>query len=520
MKTNQAAQQVTVSPDAQSILIRYPAGLAEHRIAEIRQPPSRPIQKIESYSEISDLISNVSAVAYDNKSNWILCTTCKSVLDSRMHESVIWIIGNGTQKRFSRNVSLRILKISTIPSSEIFTILFDDGHIDFLDMSSLAIVGTSKIPTGTRISAIVDFFSNSKHSIFLENSNYFELISNENLFNNYLKYSQVTTPGGFKESAHREREEIIPVSPVVESNTPTLYIPNPFPISEKTRNAHYRANFRLPINESAFQFLIYSGPLFENHKELWRNHLHGNGDDEMIIFRSERLTTRLVEILALLSVWESMSRGGDELLRSPDLIPRLVFPFVKLFAKSSHHFCFELLVFIFSNFFPGWFARMGGYPLKVVADIDSLLADTDGKLYRHLQDLISGGLVDENRASLKSVGCVVYDHNCATMMTEILPVTTWIHMLDLLSLSVKNLGRKKIDEKIFLKFFIQFLIFKKSEIFKINDISGFLEILTTQDDLISTRDVEVVFSRALMMTASDYRLVYLSDTGNSYPPTR
>jgi hypothetical protein len=226
----------------------------------------------------------------------------------------------------------------------------------------------------------------------------------------------------------------------------------------------------------------------------------------------------LVEIAALLSTWESTSRGGDEFLRSYDIISKMIFPFIKLFQKNRQ-FLIELLIFSFCNYFRGWFVRIGTsleYPLKVVADIDSLFCDADEGLYRHVQNLVVPR--SDNGIATTSVGCFVYDYMCSSLLTEVLPTAAWIHLLDLVSISVKNM-KPRNDEKLFLKFFIQFLIFRKSIIFTMNHRQQLVDILTSQDITISSADVELIFKRAsCMRPQSTAPFVYISESSNIYPP--
>jgi hypothetical protein len=424
---------------------------------------------------------------------------------------------DGDIRKATRNDSLKVTRMCTIPSLAIVVLVLDDGHIEFMDMRTLKLVGSTKIQNATRISSIIDVICNQKYSIFVENSNYFELISNENLFNIWINQERHPAmvyeweeDSSDNQNAEKENKAVIP---------PIIFYDGPFPINDSNRLVQYRSCFSLPLNQAAFHFLSSNSRVFEEHAFRWRQSLVGGGG--MVLFKSERLTRRLVETASLLSTWESVTRGGDEFLRSPEIVGKIIFPFVKIFG-NNFHFLFELIVFILRNFFRGWFSRIGSsiiHPLKLVADIDSIFSQADEVLYRHIKKLVSSSChsLAGPVSTTNAVGCFVYDHMCTSLLTEVFPTSAWIRFLDLLALSCRN--SRKIDEKIFLNFFIQFLIFRRSKISAFRELQQLANFLSSQDATVRLLDVETIFKRAMGMPRSDPSspFVYISETGNSYP---
>ncbi|TRY94739.1 hypothetical protein DNTS_021624 [Danionella cerebrum] len=132
----------------------------------------------------------------------------------------------------------------------------------------------------------------------------------------------------------------------------------------KYRMFIWRSLLRLPENHAAFNSLIDKG-LHSAYLCL----------QELYPIKSHRLQRGLQRLLSALAHWAPI-------FGETDFLPRLAFPFVKLF-QNNPLICFEVVATVIVNWCQHWFEYFPNPPLNVLSLAENVLAHHDRELLQH-----------------------------------------------------------------------------------------------------------------------------------------
>ena len=418
-------------------------------------------------------------------------------------------------------------------NADTMVVLCETGHIDIVDVASNTVIGSTACPGGSSVS-ISSFVVSADKLICVGNkSNVFEVLRSQALIDRFSELRQSlcgSEPLHFFDSAcdtmdvgHVALKSANTAAPRVPgqkpspNDVPSMHIPVESEFTWANRIAKYRQFLHLPLNEKAFDFLTsYSQREYEDNILFWKNVLLGDDDGRdgvVYVVKSERSINRLIKALSVLTCWNRDFKNASGLL------PKLVFPFVKLFGNSQI-FLFELTAFFISNFCSNWFDfcvdAVGGrttyYPVGIVSDIEALLDEWDAELYTHLSSLLRGP------GATGGVGVFLYEHAFASLFTEILPGADWQRLLDLLVFWFHGNSKRSFDPTVLTKIFVNYLIFRKNQLINIKSVEELGGWFSAPHD-VRSGDIEALFKQLHTSCIDKEKMkpFYLPENCASYP---
>lgn len=281
--------------------------------------------------------------------------------------------------------SRRILSASMY-DEETVVVLSDDGNLAIVDIIANQLLGStasvSKLAMGDFVSC------HEKIIVFGQKNSEFEIFQLRQLGE---QTCPVTRDIAYFDLAHTD-------APSNPTGGFEMFSP---PISMKARVEQYVTWLELPLNVPAVS-LLQTSPDFPTYSGLWSSRLSA--------LPSSRPSDRLITILGLLTVW------NRDFLDS-EILPQIIFPFVKLFSiKSSIVFTFELVM---------WFLSTCALPLFIPGIEDGLgdeLREQDPELYAHVSALTKP----------VAVGEWLFESFASCFLSESLAGPDWLLMLDML----------------------------------------------------------------------------------------
>lgn len=349
--------------------------------------------------------------------------------------------------------------------------LSDEGSMEVVDIASNRVIGSTSVIYG-RVSVSNFSFARDKFVCMGNKSCEFDILPTACM----LSEGETAC---FFETLSDEPRKI----------SDQVWLPSTQEFTPQNRVERYTAILCLPINERCWK-LINSDPQLPNEKMFWNQYL-----SEQYSATSRGSLKRLVATLSLLTTWEPSLRGY------PETLLRQVYPFVKVFGNKDH-FCFELVMFLLTNFWIEWLTS--GIPQ---VDITAFLEDRDPYLLQHLEKI-----------SKNQLGPLVNKHMCANIMTEIFSGAEWIRLMDLLVMWFQGNRQRGIVQTIFLKVVLSFLVLEHRDLIQISSGEELIVWLTTRQDHHSGL-VEDVWKSAMKESRIDKirRPFYVAENMQRYP---
>ena len=377
----------------------------------------------------------------------------------------------------------RVSSMQILDSNHI-AVLADDGIVYIVRLLSGSILGSTSIPNASRL-AVTSFAVSGDMLLVTNGALEIEIFNTSVLVAEYEQFA-LSLGGEVPEVPFWQSAEAVTAPTLPDASSPVLHFCLP-PTSDFTnRLLKYKQCLNLPENVHAFDFL--ASCTTEQDERFWESQLAGDSTS-LFVMKSDRLHKRLLLHLTLLVTWSPRLRRA--------FLPKLVFPFVKLFG-NSRVVCFELIAMFLQNFCQQWF----DHESDAFAGTNLLLADPK------LHALLPAPLLFEKLLT--------------SLLTEFLPADAWLRWMDLLVFYVRNLGKDHFDPQLVVKFAVQLVLWKGRELNTKHSEAELTDWLQTVHLEIAPSDVDWLFKDCLggegdIGKKSATKVVYFSETSTQYP---
>ena len=364
--------------------------------------------------------------------------------------------------------SLRRIVSAQLFDQDTLIILIDSGVVDIVDVSSNRKIASTDLECKI---AIASFSLSPKRLIALSNkSAHVDLVNLRNLVESQVMYPN---PYFDEQEPVLESASIMPLSQIMHIDREKLIV----------------QYFQLPLNENAFRFLT-SSPSLSSEFAFWeKNILRGTS-----YYKSDKVIARLLKQLAFLSAWNPGFK------RYTTFLPTVIFPFVKLFAHRQK-LCFELNAFFLINFCRDWF---GETQEEIETEINDSIRESDCLLHSHMLSILEQS----------SIGGFVLEKICWNLITEMLPTSDWLGMLDALASWFHNNHKRSYDDRFIVRIVLEYILTQKQRILEIKDRKELTEWVQTQAKQMPKSPNQIIRSLPVHVRGEPF---FLAENAVQYP---